>query len=164
MGNKIVMKPLFGRQGKGITLIEELGQFEQLAPVGDAYYLQEYIAPEKEGIWQDWRLLVIDNEVCAAMSRRSNKWITNFAQGASCFATTVTEDMKQLAIKATAAVNADYAGVDLIRDKDGRFTVLEVNSVPAWKGLYQATGVDVAMHLAQALIRRIELKQATHAL
>jgi RimK family alpha-L-glutamate ligase len=164
MGNKIVMKPLFGCQGKGITLIEELGQFEQLAPVGDAYYLQEYIAPEKEGIWQDWRLLVIDNEVCAAMSRRSNKWITNFAQGASCFATTVTEDMKQLAIKATAAVNADYAGVDLIRDKDGRFTVLEVNSVPAWKGLYQATGVDVAMHLAQALIRRIELKQATHAL
>jgi RimK family alpha-L-glutamate ligase len=164
MGNKIVMKPLFGCQGKGITLIEELGQSEQLAPVGDAYYLQEYIAPEKEGIWQDWRLLVIDNEVCAAMSRRSNKWITNFAQGASCFATTVTEDMKQLAIKATAAVNADYAGVDLIRDKDGHFTVLEVNSVPAWKGLYQATGVDVAMHLAQALIRRIEQKQATHAL
>ncbi len=163
-GNKIVMKPLFGCQGKGITLIEELNQFEQLTPVGDTYYLQQYIAPEHDGVWQDWRLLVIDNEVCAAMSRRSNKWITNFAQGASCFATTVTDEMKQLAIKATAAVNADYAGVDLIRDKDGYFTVLEVNSVPAWKGLYQATGIDVAHHLAQALVRRIEQKQATHAL
>ena len=106
-------------------------------------------------IWQDWRLMVIDNKVCAAMSRRSQHWITNFAQGAECFATTVTAEMEQLAIKATQAVQADYAGVDLIRQQNGSYTVLEVNSVPAWKGLYQATGINVAVHLAQALANRI---------
>jgi len=63
--------------------------------------------------------------------------------------------MERLAIKATRAVQADYAGVDLIRNQDGSYTVLEVNSVPAWKGLFQATGINVAIHLAQALARRI---------
>jgi len=158
----LVMKPLFGCQGKGIHLIETLSQFEQQAPVGDAFYLQQYVAPEQPGAWQDWRLLVIDGEVCAAMSRRSSHWITNFAQGASCFATPVSEEMRALAIRATAAVQADYAGVDLIRGPDGQFSVLEVNSVPAWKGLYHATGADIAGTLAQAVNQRIMKVLASH--
>ena len=92
--------------------------------------------------------MVVQGEVIAAMTRRSNHWITNFAQGANCFASTVTHEMAQLAIQATAVVEAPYAGVDLIQDQQGRFSVLEVNSVPAWKGLYQATGIDIAGRLA----------------
>jgi RimK family alpha-L-glutamate ligase len=161
-GHFLVMKPLFGCQGKGIALIESLSQFEQQLPVGDAFYLQQYIAPETAGAWQDWRLLVIDGEVTAAMSRRANHWITNFAQGASCFATPVSDDMRQLAIAATQAVDADYAGVDLIRGADGQFTVLEVNSVPAWKGLYQATHIDIAGALARAISKRISGAAASH--
>lgn len=162
-GHKLVMKPLFGCQGKGVVLIESLDQFRQQVPVGEAFYLQQYIAPEQPGAWQDWRLLVIDGEVCAAMSRRSQHWITNFAQGASCFATPVSDEMRHLAIAATAAVNADYAGVDLIRGPDGQFTVLEVNSVPAWKGLYQATGADIAGRLAKAVHQRIRAALSSHA-
>lgn len=161
-GTTLVMKPLFGCQGKGIALIDSMEQFEQQLPVGDAFYLQEYIAPEQAGAWQDWRLLVIDGEICAAMTRRSQHWITNFAQGASCFSTPVSEEMRQLAIRATAAVNADYAGVDLIRGPDGQFTVLEVNSVPAWKGLYQATAVDIAGVLARAVRQRITEALSSH--
>lgn len=157
----LVIKPLFGCQGKGIEKITNLEQFDAIKPVGDAFYMQEYIAPFVKDLWQDWRLMVVDSEVCAAMSRRSQHWITNFAQGADCFATTVTPEMEQLAIKATQAVQADYAGVDLIRNQDGSYTVLEVNSVPAWKGLYQATGINVAQHLAQALAKRIQTSENT---
>lgn len=102
--------------------------------------------------------MVIDGQVCAAMSRRSQHWITNFAQGAECFATTVTAEMAELAIEATQAVQADYAGVDLIRQQDGSYTVLEINSVPAWKGLFQATGIQVATQLAQAIANRVHNK------
>lgn len=162
-GHKLVMKPLFGCQGKGVELIDSLPRFQQLAPVGEAFYLQQYIAPEQPGAWQDWRILVIEGEVCAAMSRRSRHWITNFAQGGSCFATPVSDEMRHLAIAATEAVNADYAGVDLIRGADGQFTVLEVNSVPAWKGLYHATGADIAGSLAQAIHQRIRTALSSHA-
>ena len=161
-GHQLVMKPLFGCQGKGIVLIDSLAAFDAQAPVGDTFYLQQYIAPEHHGEWQDWRLLVVDGDVCAAMSRRSNHWITNFAQGARCFATPVSEEMRQLAIQATAVVNADYAGVDLIRDASGGYCVLEVNSVPAWKGLYQATHVDVAGAIAQSVKRRISTSISSH--
>jgi RimK family alpha-L-glutamate ligase len=154
-GTTLVSKPLFGCMGKGIEKISTLEQFDKIQAVGDAFYMQEYIPPFEPEHWQDWRLMVIDNQVCAAMSRRSQHWITNFAQGAECFATTVTPEMEQLAIKATQAVQADYAGVDLIRNPDGGYTVLEVNSVPAWKGLYQATGINAATALAQALAYRI---------
>lgn len=154
-GVSLVIKPLFGCMGKGIEKIATLDQFDQVQVVGDAFYMQQYIEPFEPKHWQDWRLMVIDNQVCAAISRRSQHWITNFAQGADCVAATVTTDMEQLAIKATQIVQADYAGVDLIRDHNGDYTVLEVNSVPAWKGLYQATGINVATHLAQALASRI---------
>ncbi|RKZ89087.1 MAG: RimK family alpha-L-glutamate ligase [Gammaproteobacteria bacterium] len=152
----LVIKPLFGCQGKGIEKITNLDQFDAIKPVGNTFYMQEYIAPFEQELWQDWRLMVIDSQVCAAMSRRSQHWITNFAQGADCFTTTVTSEMEQLAIDATRAVQADYAGVDLIRNQDGSYTILEVNSVPAWKGLYQATGINIAQHLAQALATRIQ--------
>ena len=175
-GNALVIKPLFGCMGKGIKKISNIEEFDTIYAVGDAFYMQEYVGSmgsdsidlglppnnhtENQSsltplIWQDWRLMVIDNQVCATMSRRSQHWITNFAQGAECFATTVTPEMEQLAIKATQAVQADYAGVDLIRQQDGSYTVLEVNSVPAWKGLYQATGINAATYLAQALAKRI---------
>jgi len=155
-GKTLVIKPLFGCQGKGVEKISHLDQFDTLQIVNNAFYMQEYIEPFEPEHWQDWRLMVIDNQVCAAMSRRSQHWITNFAQGASCFSTTITAEMEQLAIKATQAVQADYAGVDLIRTHNGSYTVLEVNSVPAWKGLFQATGINIAHFLAQAIANRIK--------
>lgn len=153
--NTLVIKPLFGCQGKGIEKITNLEAFDNIQAVGDAFYLQEYIEPFTPNQWQDWRLMVVDSQVCAAMSRRSDHWITNFAQGASCLAATITPEMEQLAIAATEAVQADYAGVDIIRTVDGHYTVLEVNSVPAWKGLFQATKIDVAGYLAKAIYQRI---------
>ena len=146
---------MFGCQGKGIEKITTLAEFDKLQVVGDAFYIQEYIEPFTPEQWQDWRLMVIDGHVCAAMSRQSDHWITNFAQGASCLAATITPEMEKLAIAATKAVQADYAGVDIIRTSHGAYTVLEVNSVPAWKGLYLATGIDVAGHLAKAILQRI---------
>ncbi|MDH5358363.1 MAG: RimK family alpha-L-glutamate ligase [Gammaproteobacteria bacterium] len=154
-GRILVIKPLFGCQGKGIEKVTNLGEFDAIQPVGDAFYLQEYMAPFESSHWQDWRLMVIDGQVCAAMSRRSQHWITNFAQGAECFPAAITQEMEQLAINAARVVQADYAGVDLIRDQQGHYSILEVNSVPAWKGLYQATGISIADHIAHALAKRI---------
>lgn len=162
--NTLVVKPLFGCQGKGIEKISTLDEFDDIQAVGDAFYLQEFIEPFIPNQWQDWRLMVIDGQVCASMSRRSDHWITNFAQGASCLAANITPEMEHLAIAATKAVQADYAGVDIIRTVDGSYTVLEVNSVPAWKGLYQATQIDIAGNLAKAIHRRISTEIKDHAI
>ncbi|MDI4656640.1 RimK family alpha-L-glutamate ligase, partial [Xanthobacter autotrophicus] len=49
-------------------------------------------------------------------------------------------------------VGASYAGVDLIADGSGHLTVLEVNSMPAWRGLHDATGRNMAEPLAACLV------------
>ena len=53
---------------------------------------------------------------------------------------------------ACAAVGADYAGVDLIADADGAPMVLEVNGIPAWRGVQEASGVDIASRLVASLV------------
>ena len=153
-GYSLVIKPLFGCQGKGLGKVTSLSEFENVKPVGQAFYLQHYIPPYQPNQWQDWRLMVVEGKVCAAMSRRSKHWVTNFSQGAECFSASINSEMTNLAIQACKAVNADYAGVDIIRMKNGEYTILEVNSVPAWKGIFQATGIDVASYLARALATR----------
>ena len=62
--------------------------------------------------------------------------------------------MVELAIKATAALSMDYAGVDLIKDQDGRYILIEVNSIPAWKGLESVCDVNIAQLLADDLVTR----------
>jgi glutathione synthase/RimK-type ligase-like ATP-grasp enzyme len=44
--------------------------------------------------------------------------------------------------------------VDLLPARDGTVYVLEVNGIPGWRGLQEATGVDVA----DAVIRQLTLQ------
>jgi glutathione synthase/RimK-type ligase-like ATP-grasp enzyme len=44
--------------------------------------------------------------------------------------------------------------VDLLPSRDGELFVLEVNGIPGWRGLQQATGLDVA----GAIVERLEAR------
>jgi glutathione synthase/RimK-type ligase-like ATP-grasp enzyme len=58
-------------------------------------------------------------------------------------------------LAAARAVEIDYCGVDIIRDRDGKLYVLEVNSIPAWKGLQSVVAMDIAQALADDFIAKI---------
>jgi len=57
----------------------------------------------------------------------------------------------------------DYAGVDLIRDGDGRLHVVEVNGVPAWKGLQSVTQNNIAQMLVNDFVDRHLRRRALHS-
>ena len=48
----------------------------------------------------------------------------------------------------------DYAGVDIIQDVHDQYWVVEVNSIPAWKGLQSVCSVNIAQLLVDDLIFR----------
>jgi tetrahydromethanopterin:alpha-L-glutamate ligase len=50
----------------------------------------------------------------------------------------------------------DYCGVDVIRDGQGKLYVLEVNSIPAWKGLQGVVEFDIAQALVDDFLGKIE--------
>jgi RimK family alpha-L-glutamate ligase len=150
-GSKLVQKPLFGAQGKGLRLISSLADLAQPEEVNGVYYLQEFIPPAQQH-HQDWRLFVCRGRVIAAMIRHGSSWITNIKQGARAKAAIASHELVDLALKAAACVGADYAGVDIMQAPDGRFLVLEVNSMPAWNGLQRVSRVRISDQLVDAFL------------
>jgi len=150
-GNKLVQKPLFGAQGKGLRLISSISDLAPPEEVNGVYYLQEFVPPATAH-YQDWRIFVCQGEVVASMIRHGASWITNIKQGARAKAAIASRELIDLAVRAASCVGADYAGVDIIQARDGNFLVLEVNSMPAWNGLQAVTHVNIADHLVGAFL------------
>jgi RimK family alpha-L-glutamate ligase len=166
-GHKLVLKPLFGSQGKGLQLLSApiepalrqlVAAFEQH---GRLVYLQRFVeplprataAPGDKGF--DLRVLVVGGHALTAMRRVSQHWIHNVAQGARCAPADLDAPMTALAVRATQALGLDYAGIDLMPTDDcGGYTVIEVNGVAAWRGLQSVTQCDIAQCLVDDLLAR----------
>ena len=101
-------------------------------------------------------MLVAGGQALAAMERRSDHWITNRDWGGQCLPEVLTAELADLARAAAACVGARYAGVDLVRTPDGELQVLEVNGVPAWRGLQSVSRVDIAQALVDDLLQQLE--------
>jgi RimK family alpha-L-glutamate ligase len=111
------------------------------------YYLQETLPHTG----RDVRALVVGDQVAASIERSGEGWRTNLARGGRARPVRLDAHQGRLCVAAAAALGADYAGVDLLRTRDGRDYVLEVNGIPGWQGVEQATGVDVAAALTEHL-------------
>jgi RimK family alpha-L-glutamate ligase len=161
-GRQIVMKPLFGSQGKGLR--KPGVSLPSLKPFSQVAYLQRYVDAGRPGF--DWRVLVIGSRAVAAMKRVGGAgWIHNFARGARCEPAELTPSLADIAVRATQALGLDYAGVDLIPSDGERPLVLEVNGVAAWRGLQSVTAVDLAALLVDDLLdRKLPRSKGTLAL
>jgi RimK family alpha-L-glutamate ligase len=146
-GHHLVSKPLFGSQGEGLQRHEKPEDLEYLAESNGVFYLQRFIHCGEQS--HDFRVFVIHGKTVAAMRRFGHSWLNNVAQGGRC-ETVRLDDLLlcRLAEDAVRTVGMAYAGVDIIRDMQGRYAVIEVNSVPAWKGLQSVSEVVIADLLA----------------
>jgi tetrahydromethanopterin:alpha-L-glutamate ligase len=149
----LVLKPLFGAQGRGIRMIHSLADLPAAEEVNDVYYLQHYV-PRAGPPFRDFRVFVVAGKAVAMMSRRGEDWITNVNRGAVPERISGHDEgeLATLAIAAAAAVGADFAGVDIVPAADGSLSVLEVNSMPAWSGLQSVAAVNIAGAIADALL------------
>jgi len=150
-GHKVVEKPLFGAQGKGVRLVEAASELSPPETVDGVYYLQEFVPPAQEQ-HKDWRLFVCGGRVVASMIRHGANWITNIKLGARAEVAIPSQELADLAVSAAACVGADYAGVDIIQGRDGRFLVLEINSMPAWNGLQKVTSLRLSDYVVDAFL------------
>jgi RimK family alpha-L-glutamate ligase len=140
----VVVKPLFGSMGLGMVRVSDedvaFRVFRALDAIRGVYYLQR--ALDHEG--RDVRAFVVGGRVIGAIERRSEGWRTNISRGGTARPVALSEESSALALRAARAVGAEYAGVDLLPARDGTVYVLEVNGIPGWRGLQEATSIDVA--------------------
>ena len=145
-GAPLIIKLTEGTQGEGIVLAETnkaahsvINAFKQL---NANILVQEFI---KEAQGCDLRCFVIGNQVVAAMQRTAapGEFRSNVHKGAKVGPVELTDEERDIAIRATEIMGLDVAGVDLIRSARGPL-ILEVNSSPGLEGIEKATGLDIA--------------------
>lgn len=151
----VIVKPLFGSMGLGMVRVsdEEMAfrVSRTLEAIRGVYYLQR--AVDHAGC--DVRAFVVGDRVIGAIERRAPGWRTNLARGGEAHPITLSPEWTALALRAARAVGAEYAGVDLLPARDGTVYVVEVNGIPGWRGLQDATSIDVAGAIVEHLLEHV---------
>ncbi len=155
-GTPLIIKLLEGTQGIGVVLAETPKAAESvvqtLVGLNANIIIQEFI---KESKGEDIRCFVVGEKVVAAMKRQAEpgEFRANIHRGGAAKAIKITNEERDIAIKAAKIMGLKMAGVDILRSNRGPL-VLEVNSSPGLEGIEAATGKDIA----SMIIRYIEKK------
>jgi len=155
LGGDVVVKPLSGSEGKGIVRITDgdtaYRVFRALELGRSIYCLQEFVPHGRADI----RAFVVGGRVIGAMLRRAQGWKTNASQGAKGEPLEPDERLIDLSLRAARVVGAEHAGVDILPRDDGEYSVIEVNTIPGWRALRAATGVDAARCLVDHVLEEV---------
>ena len=154
LGSDVVIKPVFGSRGMGVTRVTDYEVVTRILHNLHYHhlvlYLQQYI-PHGD---RDIRAFVVGNEVVAAMFRISKSWKTNVSQGAKPISAKLSSEQEELAIKAASSIGCLVAGVDIIQSNDGHY-VNEINSQPGFKGLQSVSKINIAEKIVKYVISSI---------
>jgi len=152
LGGDIVVKPIFGSAGRGMVRISDIDTAYRVIRALElgryVYCLQEFVPHGCEDI----RVFVVGGKVAAAMVRQGQTWKTNVAQGAKVSPLYPDDTLQEMSVLATQSLGAVYAGVDILPIDGGGYTLIEVNGIPGWRKLQEATGVDLAEHLVDYVL------------
>ncbi|KKU78929.1 MAG: Ribosomal protein S6 modification protein [Candidatus Peregrinibacteria bacterium GW2011_GWA2_47_7] len=166
-GLPIIVKTPFGSFGRGVVLVETekslysvielILKYMALGTDSTIILLQEYI---REANGEDIRAFVVGSEVVAAMRRtaRGGDFRSNFHQGGTVENVHLTPEEHACAISAVRVLGLDYAGVDIIRSKEGP-KIIEVNGNPGLEAITKATGVDVAGKIIDFTVEKIKVSR-----
>lgn len=141
-GLPAVAKTLTGSQGKGVFILRDAEQtntsLEAIYNLEVDLLLQSFV----ESGAKDIRAIVIGNEVVAAMERTGKKdFRANLSQGGLGRAVELSEEDKDICVKASKAVGLEFSGVDILKDSEGKTYIVEVNGNAGEKSI-KVTGVN----------------------
>ena len=154
LGGDVVIKPLFGSRGIGITRVSDPETFARicraLAFVHHVLYVQEFVPHGT----RDIRAFVVGEKVIAAMLRVSQSWKTNVSRGARPTSLKPDAEVEELAVKASKTLGCEVAGIDTMEGPDG-YLVNEVNSQPGFRGLQLVTDVNIAEKVVDHILGKM---------
>lgn len=150
----MIAKPKSKSLGMGVQLIQDLKQWEKFEKSNDLELFQIQDVME---IGRDYRVLILGRRALGAMERRAapGKITANYSQGGSVKRAELQETEMKTAMVAAKVMGLEFAGVDLIQDRNGELKLLEVNRCPQFRGFEKATGINVASELVQYSLARV---------
>ncbi len=165
LGYPAVIKPTVGSWGRLVARMNDQDAAEAILEhretLGSAsqnvFYIQEHI--DKPG--RDIRIFVVGGQPIAAIARSSAHWVTNTARGATAQGIELTDELRDLSIRAAMATGADIAAVDLLECPSQGLLVNELNHSMEFRNSIETTGVNIAEHVARHAAEIAETHMAT---
>lgn len=152
----VIIKPIYGEQGKGILKINTKDEletfFKRTREYDQEYMIQKYIPLE-----EDFRVFVVGDKILGGIKRKKKEgdFRTNISVGADAEKVLVSDEMREISLRAVKILNCEVAGVDLVRF-DKKFYVIEVNFTPQWQGFKKTTGINPAKEIIKYAIDKYE--------
>lgn len=149
LGFPMIVKEAFGSFGEQVHLIENRQELMTIIAAMDnrPFVFQEYM-DESKG--RDVRIQIVGNKAVTAVERQNkHDFRANVTNGGKMLPYTPTKEIEKTAIEAAKAIGADFAGVDLLFDKENRAVVCEINANAHIRNLYACTGVNAADNMMQ---------------
>ncbi|HEX6592989.1 MAG TPA: RimK family alpha-L-glutamate ligase [Bacillota bacterium] len=156
LGFPMIVKEAFGSFGEQVYLIQTMDELREKVKEldGKPYMFQQFI---ETSYGKDLRLHVVGDEVVAAMKRTStDDFRANVTSGGTMEAYEPNPLEKQLAIAATKAIGADFAGVDLLFGENGP-VICEINSNAHIRNMYNCTHINVADFMIDYIINTLRI-------
>ena len=156
MGYPVVLKPAVGSWGRLLSKVNDRDAAETIlehkVTLGSyhhsIFYAQKYI--EKKG--RDIRSFVIGQECIAAIYRNSEHWITNTAQGGKATNCPLTNELKDLSVRAARAVGSGVGAIDVFETDQG-LQVNEVNYTMEFRNSIATTGVNIPQLIVDYVLK-----------
>lgn len=151
----IIVKESIGSLGTGVFKINSIGELEELLSKYSIMTVKTLLVQRFLEGGEDLRVIVLNKKIVGAMKRiaKEGTYLTNYSQGGSVEKYDIDNDLgaKETALKVTEIFDLDYCGVDLMKDKDGTWKVLEVNRACQFQGFEKSTGINVAKQVVEYL-------------
>ncbi|MYE38411.1 MAG: ATP-grasp domain-containing protein [Candidatus Spechtbacteria bacterium SB0662_bin_43] len=141
-----VAKTIEGSRGVEVFLVHTDKELKEIVEqYGAGNVLVQQFVPNRK----DYRLITIgDTVIGGVLCVNENDFRTNAFMGGDREKIEPSRAMKQLALTAKNALNAECTGIDIIQSNN-QYYVLEVNIFPMFMGFENATGIDFVDALAQ---------------
>ena len=140
-----ISKSIEGSRGEQVFLIHTKSELESKIK---EFGVGRMLIQKKISAGFDFRIIVVGNKVVGGMKRIAQKgeFRSNTSLGGYAEPIKISAELRNLAKKAARVFNAEFAGVDIIRDQ-GKYYILEVNIFPMFEGFEKATNINVAKEL-----------------
>ena len=141
-GGPLVIKPYRGSRGRGVRVVWDIDELDDIASTDGPLFAQRYRKPE--GL--DRKIYCIGGQIFGV--ERVWPALTYEAKVGRPF--TITPELRDITLRCTRAFGVDLLGLDVIVS-GGRPYVVDVNSFPGFKGV-----PDAALRLADYIFSAAE--------
>ncbi|MEL7338312.1 MAG: hypothetical protein AAFN70_19125, partial [Planctomycetota bacterium] len=162
LGGDVVVKPLFGGEGRGIMRLIDPQQawtvFGSLQQSAAAIILQPFLAPG--GI--ERRVLIIDDVPLVFQRTNDREFRTNRPAGGETrqidAGTAESQQLIAVSKRVQQAMGLRYAAIDFLpsassTSQTSQWLFSEINAVPGWRSAQIACAEDIALRLLRHLKR-----------